>query len=78
MRPPCTRPESTSHNSPTRLVPELDKPALLAMRGVGRGEGAGEQGERRKAERGLPGGLGDGVGREVWKREPVGHELAFS
>lgn len=48
------------------------------MRGVGRGEGEGEQGERRRAVRGLPGELGDGVGREVWKREPAGHGLALS
>lgn len=38
------------------------------------GRGVGREEKRELSS----GGLGDGVGREVWKREPAGHGLAFS
>lgn len=49
MRPPCTRPESTGHNSPTPLVPSnLTMASLPAMGGLGREELKGDSGDQER------------------------------
>lgn len=49
VRPPCTRPESTSHNSPMLLLsPNWTRTMLLAMRGLGREEPKGDSGDQER------------------------------